>query len=317
MKHVFFIDPLEKLNTRKDSSLLMALTFKNAGKEVYFLFENDFYILNHGLPTLEVYEFDGKFHEGGAYLSSMSLKGKVTTKLEPKDVIHMRLDPPFNGRYLKNLWLLDFLHHQGVRIVNNPKGIMYHNEKLFAFKQKDMSVHSYTGQSEEGFHSFMIKLKDAGFKELVLKPMDGFSGIGVEKLDLNNKYLIEAFNRKVKETMGPVIAQPFMEEVYKGEVRSIFYAGRELGSILKTPQQGEFLSNIAQGATFEKYTLPSNIRAVCEEIAWDLKEYDVPFIAFDILGNNITEINLTCPGLLVEVSHAYKTNLANEIVKSF
>ncbi len=317
MRHFFFIDPIEKLNVKKDSSLMMALTFKKQGKEVYLLFEEDFYLLNHGLPTLEVYEFSGDFHQSGAYLSGINLQTKLNIKLTAKDVIHMRLDPPFDSRYLRYLWMLDFLHHQGVRIVNNPKGIMFHNEKLHAFKQKDGGTPSFVGTSLEGFLSFAMRIKDQNFKELVLKPLNSFSGIGVEKLEVNSKYLKETFNRKIQENVGPIIAQPFLKEVYEGELRAIFYAGKELGTIIKKPEEGDFLTNIAQGATFEQYTLPSTLRNICEEIAWDLKEYDVPFIAFDILGEHITEINLTCPGLLVEVSYALKKNLAEVIGNSF
>jgi glutathione synthase len=295
----------------------MALTFKKQGKEVYFLFEEDFYLLNQGLPNLDVHEFSGSFHESGFYLNDVTLATKLSLKLEPKDIIHMRLDPPFDSRYMRYLWMLDYLHHQGVRIVNNPRGIMINNEKLMAFKQREMSIPSFVGTSHEGFHSFMLRMKDSNYKEMILKPLDNFSGIGVEKMELNSKYVKDAFARKVEELSGPVIAQPFMKEVYDGELRALFYAGKELGTIIKKPQDGDYLANIAQGAMFEKYQLPATMRNICEEIAWDLKEFDVPFIAFDILGTNITEINLTCPGLIVEVSYALKENLAEVIGKSF
>lgn len=296
---------------------MMALTFKKQGKEVFLLFEEDLYLLNQGLPTLEVHEFSGEFHESGTYLSNVTVQTKISLKLEPKDVIHMRLDPPFDSRYLRYLWMLDYFHHLGVRIVNNPKGIMLHNEKLHPFRTKDMSTTSYVGSSLDGFQSFVMRMRDANYKELILKPLDNFSGIGVEKIEITSKYLNETFKRKVQENSGPVIAQPFIKEVYDGELRSLFYAGKELGTIIKRPQEGDFLTNIAQGATFEKFQLPSTLRNVCEEIAWDLKEFDVPFIAFDILGNSITEINLTCPGLIVEVSYALGENLAETIGKSF
>ncbi len=296
---------------------MLALTFKKMGKEVFLLFEEDFYFFSNELPALEVYEFAGGFHEKTCYLSDLSLKSKETIKLDSSDVIHMRIDPPFDSRYQRYLWMLDFLGHFGVRVVNNPKGIMLHNEKLHAFKQKDNLIPSFVGTSMNGFMSFIMKMRDLNYKSIILKPLDSFSGIGVEKVELGDKYVKEIFKRKVEENTGAIICQPFIEEVTKGEIRALFYAGKELGSIIKIPQEGEYLANIAQGATFEKYILPSNIRSMCEEMAWELKAFDVPLLAFDILANSITEVNVTCPGLIVEVSHALGENLAEKIGKSF
>src|SRR5690606_33579961 len=143
----------------------------------------------------------------------------------------------------------------GVRVLNNPRGIMLHNEKLDAYKLTH-SVESYVGSSLEGFLQFVESLKKSGETELILKPLDLYSGIGVEKVSLmDQQKLEERFLSKVKEFFGAIVAQPFMKEVFQGEHRSIYYNGLEIGTIIKRPNQGEFLSNIAQGAKFEKSEL--------------------------------------------------------------
>jgi glutathione synthase len=135
----------------------------------------------------------------------------------------------------------------------------------------------------------------------------------VEKLPLDKWE--SRFREKVIELGGPVIVQPYIKAVEKGEVRSVFFKGRELGSIMKTPKDGEFLSNIAQGATFGPHTLSETSRRRCEEVVRELAAHGVDWIAFDILADSITEVNITCPGLLVEVSYAHKRNLADELIE--
>ncbi len=316
-RHIFFIDNIEKLNIRKDSSIMMALTFKAQGHECFFLFEQDFYINNIEEPHLEVYSFEGSFKADGCYIDNLKLTEKSKIKLLKGNYIHMRIDPPFDTRYMRFLWMLDFLESKEIKVSNKPRGILGNNEKLAAYKHSDNTIESYVGSSESGFKKFLEYLKIKQTKELILKPLDLYSGIGVEKFSLNDPRLTAVFKDKVKEFNGAIIAQPFIEEVYKGELRSLFFKGKELGTIIKYPKNGQFLSNIAQGATFEKYELSNHLRMKCEEIAWELKEEGVEFIAFDILGDSITEVNVTCPGLVVEVSYAYGTNLCIEMAKAY
>ena len=106
-----------------------------------------------------------------------------------------------------------------------------------------------------------------------------------------------------------------MKEVESGEIRSLYFKGVELGSILKTPKKGEYLSNIAQGASFHAEKLSPNARLECEKITQELMKFGVDWVAFDILGESIQEVNITCPGLLVEVSFAHQKNLSYKIIE--
>ncbi len=313
MHHVFLIDPLENLNIKKDSSLMMASTFKSQGLKVSLLFEKDFFLLNKNLPEFNVYQFEAEFEDNSYYLKKF-----VTTTdsklLMTKDVtIHLRLDPPFDTRYLRILWLLDQLHIRGVVIVNNAKGVLTHNEKLFAYEHHS-SMETYIGSSLSGFKSFVKNIES---HDLIIKPLDLFQGIGVEKVSKYDVHLEEKFMAKVVEHKGAVVVQAFNPKVAEGEIRALYFDGVELGSILKVPKKGEFLANIAQGASYSPIELISVVKDACEEISLLLKRYGVRFVAFDVLGESISEVNITCPGLLVEVSSAHKKNLALEILKRF
>lgn len=306
MRHLLLIDPLERLNIKKDSSLMLALAMQKRGIETYIFFEKDFAIQNTGPQKLRVHSFEGSLKEDGIYLANFETTHEKIIELNTSDVIHMRLDPPFDSRYQRILWMLDHLDTQGIKVINNPRGIMIFNEKLYAYRNEGAPA-SYIGSNLKLAQQFVQHL-DPKPSALILKPMDLYSGLGVEKLPLNNWE--KRFEEKVIELQGPVIVQPFIEAVTKGEIRSVYFKGKELGTILKTPKDGEFLSNIAQGASFHAEPLSDLARKRVEPIVKELMEHGVDWVAFDILADSITEVNITCPGLLVEVSYAYQSNLA-------
>jgi len=318
MAHIFFIDPLEKLNIKKDSTLMMALSFLSLKKECYLLFEKDFYVTNEKRSNLKLYTFNGKFKEDGCYLESFNLDMEVDYQITQNDIIHMRIDPPFDTRYQRYLWMLDFLQNKTkCEVLNSPLKIMKYNEKLVAYRNLDHSHLSYIGSSLVGFMEFLKSLKTEGYKDIILKPLDLYSGIGVEKLSISDEQIEAKFSKKVVDFHGAIVCQPFIEDIYNGEYRSIYFDGEELGSIIKIPKDGEFLANIAQGAKFDKIELPAKLKEICDLIALDLFKDGVRFIAFDLLGGAVNEINITCPGLLVEVSYAYKKNLCFTIASKF
>jgi glutathione synthase len=310
MRQLLLIDPLVKLNIKKDSSLMLALTMQRRGVETYVFFESDFAINNQGPQKLRVHSFKGSFKEDQIYIENFETTDEKVIELNTSDVIHMRLDPPFDSRYLRILWMLDHLVSMRIKVMNDPRGIMQFNEKLYAYRSEGATA-SYVGSNLKLAQQFVLEL-DPRPSALILKPLDLYSGIGVEKLSLQDWE--KRFPDKVVELGGPVIVQPFIEAVAMGEIRSLYFKGKELGTILKTPKNGEFLSNIAQGATFHAEALTPTTRAQCETIVKELMSFGVDWVAFDILGESVQEVNITCPGLLVEVSYAFKKNLADVVI---
>jgi glutathione synthase len=313
VKHILFIDPIEKLNPKKDSTLNLAVTMKKEGIDVSLLFEKDFYVSNKAKKILNVYDFEGEFYEDGAYLKKFTLGSSREIELVAHDTLHMRIDPPFDTRYLRYLWMLRYYSLQGIKVINSPDGILKFNEKLHAYTQKS-SLETYVGSSLLGFNHFVETMKK-DHQELIMKPLDLYQGMGVEKVSINDPKLAEHFLAKVKDNNGAIVVQPFCKEVTKGEIRSLYFKGKELGSILKVPKKGEFLANIAQGAEFHAIELTSSMKKECDFICKELMDEGVDWVAFDILGEHVSEINITCPGLLVEVSFAHKKNLGLEIIR--
>lgn len=311
MKHILLIDPLEKLVIKKDSSLLFAHSLKECGHEVYVIFEKNLAFDNTQGARLEVTSFDSKLKENSFYLDFFTLNEELETLILDKEtVVHMRLDPPFDTRYLQCLWLLNTLKKSGAQIINDPNGILLNNEKILAY-ERSLTIDTFIGQDWITFQSFITKLN---VSELIFKPIDLYQGIGVEKIKVD-ELLKENFLRKVKELKGSVVVQPFIAEVAKGEIRSSFFKAKHMGSILKVPKSGEFLANIAQGASFHAIELEEKLMQECHGICKELMDQGIYWVAFDILGGKISEVNITCPGLVVEVSEASKKNIALEMAK--
>lgn len=316
MRHILFIDPLEKLTIKKDSTLFFAEALKQEGHEVFVLFEKDFHFINRGKSELKCYPFECSLIENSFYLKEFKLGEALRIDLNKNDILHMRLDPPFDTRYLRYLWMLKAIRSAvGVKVLNNPDGILLYNEKLAAL-EKPSSLETFVGSGSDDFVKFIERLKRQNITSAILKPLDLYQGIGVEKIELKTDIndLKEHFLKRAHEFQGPVIIQPFDERVLTGEIRSIYFKGIEIGSIVKVPPKGSFLANIAQGATYSVTELNEVQKKNCSVLCEELSQVGADWLAFDILGDNISEVNVTCPGLLVEVSVAMKKNLAQEIL---
>ncbi len=313
MKHIIYIDPLESLVIKKDSSLLLALTLKKRGEKVFLLFKEDLFFINKKSPFFHLYDFEGSFDKNSYYIESFKLKEKKLLIWSKEDFFHMRLDPPFNDSYLKKLWILKSYESLGFsQILNSAQGLLLTHEKLDAYIL-ETSIPSYVGSKGESLSLFCDDLLKKGIEFVILKPLNMFQGLGVQRFSLNDSDKIQKALDKME---GVGIVQPFCDAVYDGEIRSVFFKGKELGTIKKIPENGSYMANIAQGAKYQKESLSSDLKNKCEKVSEKFLASGISWIAFDILGDAISEINVTCPGLLVEVSKACGKNLADEIIKN-
>ena len=310
LTHLLFMDHIEKLDVKKDSTLLLALGLKEMNQRAFLLFEEGV----HLGKALDVHDFHGRWGPT-FYIDHFEVGEKRALPLEGECLVHLRLDPPFDARYLSYLWIFKAMEERGlIRILNRASGILAHNEKLYPLGTEG-GIPSFVGTSPGGFLSFCRSLKERGYGEAVLKPLNLYQGLGVEKvsLSLEKEELETIFRTKAR---GPLMAQAFLEDIYRGEVRSIYMAQREVGTILKRPKPGDFLANVARGASFEEGKLTPVQRRLCEEAASDLGLDGVDWIAFDLIGDHLSEVNITCPGLLVETSCALGKNLGLTLAHS-
>ncbi|MBT3236680.1 MAG: hypothetical protein HN353_12060 [Bdellovibrionales bacterium] len=317
-QHILLIDPLDRLVTEKDSSLMLALTLQQMGEDVWLLFKENLYFSNYDSIVITLHSFSGSFaDEKECYIKNFSLGESTPHELSPRSLIHMRLDPPFDTNYLRTLWILQTLErYHNIKVVNTPAAILTNNEKLTAYRDQ-AAIPGLISGDDQSLRPFLAQLRADGVKSIIIKPLDLYQGIGVSRhdLSLSDDKLAQTFKQIVARFQGPVVVQPFVESVVEGELRSIYYGGKELGTIKKVPPPGEFLANIAQGASYAAVKLSTTERTACDRIANEMSDEGSPWVAFDILGGAVSEVNITCPGLLVEVSSAVGRNLAKEIVE--
>ncbi len=299
MKHIFLIDPIEKLTIYKDSSLFFMNYLKEKQHEVYILYTEDLSIVNKGGTYLTLYNFEGVNKDNK--VDSFVVTSQIKMKLDTNCVVNMRLDPPFNEHYLKNLWVLTLFEELGIQVINSPKGILKWNEKILALKN-DFSAKSCIGSNLETIEKF---LKDTDSEHFIVKPLNLYQGLGVKKLKKDEVY---HFFKDLKEK-DFFILQPYLKEIENGEIRVTYFAGKKIGGILKSPKKGSYLANVAQGATYKEYGLDKNIERRCLEICNELLKDGISWIAFDIIGDKFSEVNITCPGLIVELALSQKNVL--------
>ncbi len=312
MRHIFLLDPLEQLKPYKDSSLMMALTCKELGIETYLLFIDDYHIHSQESPSLKVHHFSGKIRKD-FFMEAIELEASKSIKLEKNDVFHFRPDPPVDAKYLNLAWMTQYLKEKiGFRVVNDPMGAISYNEKLLSFKEEN-SLESVVSNQFEVFKNFSETLIQKNIEEFIVKPLNLFSGIGVEKYHVKE---LEKLELRLSKSNDLLLMQPFDERINAGEVRSIFWESSHLGSVLKIPKAGSILSNTSQGSSIREVSIDEKLLDQCEKICNELLDFGVKLVAFDILAGNISEVNITCPSLLVELSHIYKENKCLEIIKS-
>ena len=314
LKHIFLIDEIQKLNLKKDSSLLWALSLQKQGLETYFLFPEDLSVVFDQSSQIKakLYCFQGKIKDNFYLEENINLISHEIKSIAPGDRLYMRLDPPMNDHYLNTLMILNEWKLRSIDISNDPMGILKHQEKMTGYRQYPNSLPSYVGGMGESFFRFVeAQIKDNGVEDFIIKPLNAFSGIGVQKI---NKHLIK--NETAFKTSIPYsyfVCQPFWKEIKDGEYRSVLWKGKHLGSILKRPKAGDYLANIAQGATFQAIEISNNLLQQCEKICQELMQDGIELVAFDIMNDKFSEVNITCPGLLVELSHALNRNVCRDL----
>ncbi len=223
------------------------------------------------------------------------------------DVVWLRQDPPFDMGYITTTHLLDFLHPETL-VVNNPFWVRNFPEKLLVLRFQDLTPPTTIARDLETLKAFRAKHGD-----MILKPLYGNGGAGVFKLgkdDGNLSSLHELFGGINRE---PLIAQQFLPDVSKGDKRVILVDGEPVGAINRVPQMGETRSNMHVGGRAEKVELTDRDREICAAIGPTLRENGQIFVGIDVIGNWLTEINVTSPTGLQELERFDGTNVTAKI----
>jgi glutathione synthase len=298
------MDPIEKINIEKDTTFVLMLEAQMRGHEVYYMELDDLSI--RGTTP------EGRFCRVSVARATphYQLETSRTESLNWFDVILMRKDPPFDMKFFFATQLLSLVDERKCLVMNHPRGLREANEKLYALNFPDLIPPTLVSSHMGRLKQFM---KEQG-GEMIIKPLDGCGGSGVFYLnhkDRNTNALLEIATSNGRT---PIMAQRYIPEVRKGDKRIIVLDGSPLGAILRVPREDETRSNIHVGGQVVKTDLTARDREICRLMAPSLRKLGLYFVGLDVIGDYLTEVNVTSPTGVQEINALDKVQLESQII---
>ncbi len=220
--------------------------------------------------------------------------------------IFMRKDPPVDQEYLYTTIMLDLAVKAGVKVINNPQSLRDCNEKLFISWFPQCCAPTLTT-----FNSALIEDFLAQHKILILKPLDGMGGQGIQLVSADDNDVITVIEAATKNGSVRVMAQKYLPEIKNGDKRIIMMHGKPLPYALsRFAQPGEIRANLAAGGSYQKAELTKRDQWICEQVGPVLKQKGLLFVGLDVIGEYLTEINVTSPTCLREIDRLFGVNTA-------
>jgi len=278
------MDPVEAVNIETDTTFLMMMGAQSRGHALWV------YAPDH--LSLE----DGRVFARGRSLTLQSVKGDhhrlggfETRELSEMDVVLMRQDPPFDLAYITATHFLERIHPKTL-VVNDPAQVRNAPEKLFVTEFAGVQPPTLVTSDPEAIYAFRAKHGD-----MVLKPLYGGGGSGVVRLKPDDPNLDALLELHAMIGREPVVAQKFIPAVSKGDKRVILIDGEPVGAINRVPARGQVRSNLARGGRAEAVELTARDLELCAAIGPALKARGLLFVGIDVIGDYMTEINVTSP----------------------
>jgi glutathione synthase len=297
------MDPIDKINIAEDTTFRIAEEAQKRGHELFYFLPQDLTYIENQLVAqarkLKVRRSVGNHFTLGP-TEKLSLVNDV-------DIIWLRQDPPFDMSYITTTHLLDFLVGKTL-VVNNPFWVRNFPEKILVLNYPDLTPPTMVGCDVGMFKAFRKMHGDT-----IVKPLYGNGGAGIFKIgkdDPNLSSLIELFHNISRE---PIIMQKFLPDVKLGDKRVILVDGLPVGAINRVPIQGEIRSNMHVGGKALQVDLTSRDLEICKTVGPLMKEKGQILVGLDIIGDMLTEINLTSPTGIQELERFNNINVAKKV----
>jgi glutathione synthase len=308
-KIAFLMDPIESLAIKKDSTLAMIRAAQLRGLEVFYLRQEDLMISESRVQ---------------ASLRSLTLNDAFVEKLDPEtvdhgaspwyelgepqqqpladmDIVMMRKDPPFDMEYIYTTYLLEMAENEGVRVVNRPGALRDCNEKLFATTFPQCCPPLIVSRRMDVLKRFHLEHKNVVFKKL--DGMGGASIFRVMESDPNLSVVLETLTNSGKEQ---IMGQVYLPEIVDGDKRILIVNGEPVPyALARIPSAGETRGNLAAGGRGEGRPLTDRDRWIAEQVGPELKKRGLNFVGIDVIGDYLTEINVTCPTCIRELDSQF------------
>ncbi len=299
------MDDIASINRKKDSSFAMMLEAQNRDWEIYTFDSVDLFHLKG-----QVFATVRKTFVTDSEIDWYSCKEQELILLSNVDVIFMRKDPPFNMDYIYATYLLEQAEISGTMVVNKPRSLRDANEKLFALNFADCIPKTLVSSNIEQLNAFIDENE-----EIVVKPLDGMGGKDIYKLKIGDKNINKVLLRITNQGQRYIMAQEFLPEIQQGDKRILLINGVPIDyALARLPAKGGFKGNLAAGAIGVGQPLSERDRYLCEKIAPILIEKELIFVGLDVIGDYITEINVTSPTCIRELDKQFNLNISAQLL---
>jgi glutathione synthase len=301
------MDPISRINIKKDSSFAMLLAAQAKGWDLFYMEQQDLF-LQQGQVSAQMRPVEVQENADNWY----QLGGTVTQPLTELDVILMRKDPPFDMEYIYSTYLLEQAEQQGVLIVNKPQSLRDANEKLFTAWFSQCCPPTLVTRKAQ-----LIRQFQAEHQDIILKPLDGMGGASIFRVqpdDANISVIIETLTHHGSQS---VMAQKYIPEIKNGDKRILMINGEPVDyALARIPAEGETRGNLAAGGRAEGRPLTDRDRWICQQVGPSLREKGLLFVGLDVIGDYLTEINVTSPTCIRELDKQFNLNIAGQLMDS-
>jgi glutathione synthase len=285
------MDHISTVSIAGDTSFALSLEAQRRGHQL-FHYTPDRLSLRDGKVFARIEAMQVRDEKGNHY----SLGEQMRTDLSEMDVVLLRQDPPFDMNYITTTHILERIHPRTL-VINDPAWVRNSPEKIFVTEFSDLMPETLITKDSQEVAAFRKE-----FGDIIVKPLYGNGGAGIFHLheaDRNLAALLEMFGQMFRE---PYIVQRYLKEVRAGDKRIILTDGVAVGAVARVPAEGEARSNLHVGGTAQKAVLSRRDREICEAIGPSLKARGLLFVGIDVIGDYMTEINVTSPTGIQEIN---------------
>ena len=299
------MDPIAGISYKKDSSLAMLLAAQERGWSLFYMEQRDLYLgagqARAQMRPLTVFADPARWFELGEEQDS---------PLAELDVILMRKDPPFDMEFVYSTYLLEQAEAEGVLVVNRPQSLRDCNEKLFATLFPQCTPPTLVSRRPDIIREFAAKHGD-----VILKPLDGMGGTSIFRHRVGDPNLSVILETLTALGAQQIMAQAYLPAIKDGDKRILMIDGEPVDYCLaRIPASGETRGNLAAGGRGEARPLSDRDRWIAAQVGPTLREKGLLFVGLDVIGDYLTEINVTSPTCIREIDNAYNTDIGGKLM---
>ncbi|KRT54789.1 glutathione synthase [endosymbiont of Ridgeia piscesae] len=299
------MDPIESIKVQKDSTFAMLLAAQHRGWELLYMEQGDL-SLSDGVTYARMRPLRVRDNASNWY----QLGDQRQAPLDSLDVVLMRKDPPFDMEYIYTTYLLEQAEHRGCLVVNRPQALRDANEKLFTSEFNNCTPPTLVSRSAAEIRSFLDQHQD-----IILKPLGGMGGASVFRVrrdDPNTSVIIETLTLHGTQL---TMAQQFIPEINAGDKRILMIDGEAVPyALARIPAKGETRGNLAAGGRGEGQPLSERDQWIAAQVGPELKRRGILFAGLDVIGDYLTEINVTSPTCIRELDRQFNLDIAGDLM---